>query len=595
MSFRRTGRLAAMFLSTLLWMACGQVYRPVVIPCSQGGVPGCPPEPAPAPASFHAVFGISANVPNYPGGVMQIDVSGDSIIAETPTSDLSAPNLGENPTHAAILPNQSRLFVAGAGSVQGGVDVVSSVAPAFQSTIGTGFGTLSTINLPAQTSSIASISESGNLVTATLSAPLNNVTVGYTIVIANVSIPGCAAPACNPNAYNGAFTLLSNNGNTITYSNPNLNLAAASGGSAAFPPQPVFLSTAQSSAMYVANYNANSVFAINATTNTVSNTAPVGAHPVSLAETPNGIKLYVANQGDNTVSSLNVQNLSANTITGFSGVAPVWVVARGDSQKVYVLTQGNTQVEGQLVTIDTATDTVTSSLPVGAGANFIFFDPHLNRIYVTNPTATSAANPLGSMVYVFSDTGGANDTPLQLAAISFNPLSVPCPTGCSPTSVTALADGSRFYVASYQITSPCPDSNVAVSPCVIPGLTVFDANSLAVKYPSAPTLTLLTWPPFATNQYAVAPISTCAPAASYSPSTTRFRVFATAAADSSHVYVSMCDAGAIADVSAIDSNTNNTGGSGIPADTLITDLPAAFSGGTTGSANQNPIFMVTGQ
>jgi hypothetical protein len=199
------------------------------------------------------------------------------------------------------------------------------------------------------------------------------------------------------------------------------------------------------------------------------------------------------------------------------------------------------------------------------------------------------------MVYVFSDTGGANDTPLQLAAISFNPLSIPCPAGCSPTSVTALADGSRFYVASYQITSPCPDSNVTASPCIIPSLTVFDATSLALRYPSAPTLTLLTWPPFATNQYAVPPISTCAPAASYSPSATRFRVFTTAAADSSHVYVSMCDAGAIADISATDSNTNNTGGTGIPADTLITDLPAAFSGGTTGSANQNPIFMVTGQ
>ncbi len=94
------------------------------------------------------------------------------------------------------------------------------------------------------------------------------------------------------------------------------------------------------------------------------------------------------------------------------------------------------------MTIDTATDTVSSSLPVGAGANFIFFDPYLNRIYVTNP--------LNSVVYVFSDTGGPNDTPIQLAALSFAAGSAPCPTGCMPTSVTALPDGSRFYVASYQ-------------------------------------------------------------------------------------------------------------------------------------------------
>ena len=134
MSLRRAGRLAAMVLPSLLWMACGQVYRPVVIPCSQGGVPGCPPEPAPTPASFHAVFGISTNVPNFPGGAMQIDVSGDSILAETPTSVQGAPNLGVNPTHAAVLPNNSKLFIASAGSVQGGVDIVSSLTPALQST-----------------------------------------------------------------------------------------------------------------------------------------------------------------------------------------------------------------------------------------------------------------------------------------------------------------------------------------------------------------------------------------------------------------------------------------------------------------------------
>jgi YVTN family beta-propeller protein len=599
MSVRRAGRLAAMVLPILLWMACGQVYRPVVIPCSSGGVPGCPAEPAPAPASFHAVFGISTNVPNNPGGALQIDVAGDSIIAETPTSDQSAPNLGVNPTHAAVLFNNSRLLIASAGSVQGGVDVVSSIAPAFQSTTATGFSPPNTINLPAQTSSITAISEAGNLVTATLSAPLNNVPVGYTIVIANVVIPNCSLnsqPPCNPNAYNGAFTVVSNNGTTITYSNPNANLASASGGSATFPPQPVFLNSTQNNAMYVANYNTNSVSVINTNQNVVSNSAPVGAHPVSLAETPNGLKLYVANQGDNTVSSLNVQNLSPNVVTVPAGVTltnPVWMVSRGDNQKVYVLTQGNTQVAGQLATIDTATDTVTSSLPVGAGANFMLLDSHLNRLYVTNPAT--------GMVYVFSDTGGANDTPMQLAVISFTSGSAPCPTGCSPTSVTALPDGSRFYVASYQTAAACPDPFVgSSSACVISGLTVFDANSLALKYPSAPTLTLLTYPPFAADlatsqfQYAVPPVSSCVSPvlpAVYTPGATRFRVFTTASVDGSHVYVSMCDAGAIADINTTDSNTNNTGGGSAPADALVTDLPAAY--GVCAQTSCNSVASIT--
>jgi len=437
---------------------------------------------------------------------MQIDVGGDTIIAETPTSQPNLPNLGDIPTHAAVSPGAARVFVASAGSlVSGGLDVVSSFTPASQSRVATGFGTLSNIVLP-----------SGSL--------------------------------------------------------------------------PVFLNTTENTFVYVANFGTNSVSTINTFQNAVINTAPVGTNPVSLAEAsiPSGNKLYVANQGDSTVSSLNAVDLSQNVVTGFTGVTPVWVVARADGQKVYVLTQG----DGQLVTIDTATDTVTSSLSVGAGANVIFYDPNLNRLYVTNPVT--------SMVYVFSDIGGDNDTPTLLKTISMaNGANSACPSGCTPTSVTALPDGSRFYVSSYRIASACPDTLAGTTgSCVIPGLTVFDANNFALEYPSAPTLTLLTDPPFSANlntnqyQYAVPPVSSCASPTLYTPGATRFRVFTVSAIDSSHVYVSMCDAGAIAVINTSGSNTNNPIG-GTPADTVITDLPAATQ--PSGELPQNPIFLLMGQ
>jgi len=270
------------------------------------------------------------------------------------------------------------------------------------------------------------------------------------------------------------------------------------------------------------------------------------------------------------------------------GSEPVWVVARADSQRVYLLTQGS----GQLVTIDTATDTVLpGTLSVGAGANFIFYDPHLNRLYVTNPVTAT--------VYVFSATGGANDTPSQLSAFSMNGTNAPCPAGCSPASVAALLDGSRFYVASYASYQPpatCPDANV-VGACVVPQLTVFDAQSLTVKIPAVP---LLSRPQFAKSQFAVPPVATCVTSIPYTPGATRFRVFTTAAADSSRVYVSMCDAGAIAVINTTDSNNNNPGG-GTPPDSLVLDLPAPFAVCTGTSCNggqappQNPLFLVTGQ
>ena len=561
MRLRRLGQLVVALACTVVCLSCGQVYRPVVIPITI-----TPPNPS----NFHEVFAINANVPFNPGTGMQVDVSGDT--------NAGVINIGLNPTHAAILPNNSRVFVASAGSVVGQSDIVTSFIPAFNAGIATGLGAGITISLPGQTSGISAISESGNLVTATLNAPLNNLGLGDVIVIAGAGIAG----------YNGTFAVLPISGTTIQYVDPVSGLAPSLGGTASLPAQPVFLASAQNDAMYVANYNSSSVAVINTSLNAVTNSALVGQHPVALAETPNGNKLYVANQGSNAVSSLNTVDMSQNTVTGIVGITPVWLVSRSDSQKVYVLTQG----DGQLVTIDTATDTVVGNLPVGAGANFIFYDPHLNRLYVTNPST--------SMVYVFSATGGANDTPIQLSAISMtagpNP---PCPSGCTPSSVTALGDGSRFYVASYEMAISCPDPVIgSSSACVIPRLTVFDANSFAVKT----TLTLLSSPPFASNpssnqfQYAVPPVASCAPAALYAPGTTRFRVFTTASVDSSRVYVSMCDAGSIAIVTT---TTSSISPGGNTPDTLVRDLAAPFSAGSSSTGGepppQSPVFLLTGQ
>jgi len=478
----RVGQTGAALFLLLLWMACGQTYRPVVIPLITT---------PPASSNFHTVFALTANLLGNPGAGMQIDVSGDTDVGEAAVSV---------PIHAAISPGGSRLFVASAGSLAaGGTDTVEFLFPS--SFIGGVLSVTNTVSLP-----------SGSL--------------------------------------------------------------------------PDFVATTENSLMYAANFGTNSVVQINTSSGQVVNSTAVGSNPVAMAETPTTTaalpKLYVANQGGNSVTSLNTADLSHNTVSGFAGIAPVWVAARSDGQKVYVLTQG----DGQLVTIDTPTDTVSSSLPVGAGANFMFYDPHLNRLYVTNPVTAT--------VYVFSATGGAGDTPTQLLAFPMGGLNAPCPAGCSPTSVTALADGSRFYVASYQAAT-CPGSNVAGS-CVIPQLTVFDAQSLTVKIPA---VTLLSSPPFATSPNAVAAVTSCQTITPYTPGTTRFRVFTASSADSTRVYVSMCDAGSIAVVNTTDSNTNNPGNSEIP-DTLVLDLPAPFAvctGNSCGGTQplQTPLFLVTGQ
>lgn len=511
MSLRRVGGLAAIALATMLWMSCGEVYRPVVLPIN--------PTP-PDPQNFHAVFGVSTNAPSNPGTALQIDVSGDS--------NIGTANMGENPTHAAVLPTNSRVFVASAGSLSpGDSDLVTSFTPALATSIATGLGT------------------------------------------------------------------------PIIFTYPNFGPIDPTSGAPQWSCSylPDFVTTTQTTSVYVANYgvdnaasclpnlaSTDSVSSLNVTSNTIANISylPAGSHPVALAETPNALNLYVVNQGNSTVTNLSPTDLST-IATIVVGATPVWAVSRSDSQRVYVLTQG----AGTLVPIDVASNTILPSLTnlsVGAGANFVLYDKNLNRLYVTNPVT--------STVFVYSTTGGTdlsgtpNDTPLLLNTISMTTGSnPPCPAGCSPVSVAALADGSRFYVASYASESACSDANVGTTvPCIIPMLTIFDALSMTPKAPTStlltgPSMSLLTPPNFASTQYGVPPVASCPPAATYAPGTTRFRMFTTASSDSSHVYVSICDAGTIADIRT---NTIPIGAGANYPDQLITDIVAP-AGACTGT------------
>ncbi|HLV88003.1 MAG TPA: YncE family protein [Candidatus Sulfotelmatobacter sp.] len=489
MSFRRTCRLVALAAATLLCISCGQVYRPVVIPVSTT---------PPYPAGFHEVFGISNNIPFNQGTAMQIDVSGDT--------NIGVANMGVNPTHAGILPNNTRVFVASSGSLSSGeADAVMAFTPAGDTTVASGLGNPVTISLPY-----------GSL--------------------------------------------------------------------------PVFVTTTQTSAVYVANFGTNSVSALSTSTNAVTMTESVGSQPIALAETPNALNLYVLNQGDNTLTDLSPVDLSTLATIPI-GNTPVWAVSRADSQRLYVLTQG----DGLLHTLRTDTNAIVGSQSVGVGANFILYDSNRSRLYVTSPATSS--------FYVFDVTTDP-PTPIMPAGSASPAIGLPLPSPCgggitcsgvTPVSVSALPDGSRFYVASYVTASPCPDPNVGnltpTDSCMIPQLTVFQAASLTVKpMPSSssllsPSLSLLSSPQFGATQYAVRQVSTCVPAPSYSPSSTRFRMFTTAAADSSHVYVSLCDAGMVADVAATTS-TVTTGGSNTP-DTLAADIPTPFAA-CTGSSCPTP-------
>ena len=314
----------------------------------------------------------------------------------------------------------------------------------------------------------------------------------------------------------------------------------------------MFVQSAENANMYTANYGNNTVSQINATSDAVVGTITVGALPVALAEIPNGQKLYVANQGSGTVSSVNITGFNVGTTIPV-GPTPVWAVARSDSARVYVLDNNGTIYE-----INTLTDTATAvPTSMGAGANYMALDPHIQRLYVTNPSS--------GKVGIFDVSATVN----QLAVIDLGQgANAPCPGGCSPVSVTGIGDGSRAYVVSYQLAS------CGGSPCVSTQVEVIDTGTNTVSK----VIPITTVPVDMTNPADCGPATGPPATAPWTPGTARFRAFTVSSGGGStsnfKVYVSQCDAGSIA---VIDTSAVSTGSNPHPADVFTASLTAPLS------------------
>jgi YVTN family beta-propeller protein len=297
---------------------------------------------------------------------------------------------------------------------------------------------------------------------------------------------------------------------------------------------PVFLASTETSEVYVANFVSNTVSAISTNSSVVTNNITVGTGPVALAETPDQNKVYVANEGSNgsggSVTAINTQDktvVSNPPLASFGWVSPVWIVARSDSQRVYVLDAGS----GLVVAIDAFLDSVVSSVSVGVGANYMVYDPNLDRIYVVNPVANT----------------------VTLLDASTDTLPATVITVANPKSVAALPDGTRFYVSSGTVSGGKVTSTV----------TVINTADFTVK----------TTIPIA-SVAAVCTVKTWA------------ELSIAAAGDSSRVYVANCDAG---NTAIIQTSTDTVL---VEMTAPFSAQPPPTPGGTP--PPQNPVFVLAG-
>jgi YVTN family beta-propeller protein len=320
---------------------------------------------------------------------------------------------------------------------------------------------------------------------------------------------------------------------------------------------PVFLHSVESGSVYAADFGSNDVAVINATTNVVTSFIPVGPNPNLLAETQDARKLYSLNSGNHTITSINPVNRTVNATFAVPGAGSAsWIATSMDSAQLFVLDS----TTGNIVALDTMTDTVasTTSASAGAGANFMLLDRHLNRLYVTNPVSNTLS------IFDASVSNASTATPPAL----LKSIPLPAPPSSGPTApimmVSALNDGTKVYVASYQASSTAMTAEVSV---------IRTSDNTVIGQPiTVANVDLTTVPAGA--------LANCAAA--------RFRTSIASSVDSSRVYVSVCDAG----TTTILNTTGNT--LVFPMNSPVSAYPAQTPPTPPAPPPKNPVMVVAG-
>jgi hypothetical protein len=186
--------------------------------------------------------------------------------------------------------------------------------------------------------------------------------------------------------------------------------------------------------------NDNAVGAVSTNTALVTQIR-VGSNPVAIAVTPDKNKLYVANKGTNPVNCVNCSVSCINTLGQSQRNAPltlsfppIWLAARSDSQRVFVL-----ESNGTLAVLDTTStagpDSVIETGISVPGALSMLYDGHLNRLYIPGGTQLAVVDVSPSV-------------PQLLKSVTIPKIPGVPPVDAFAVGVAALPDGSRAYVAS---------------------------------------------------------------------------------------------------------------------------------------------------
>ena len=308
-------------------------------------------------------FGQNAYVDNFQDGTVSvIDTTDNLVVATIP--------VGANPNGVAIAPDGSTVYVADRGfNVVAIIDAASNTVSA---------------TLPVNSSPVSlAITSDGNtlLVTSkdaeTVSA-INTATnsVGWTVGVSglgygDVVVTPDGSKAYTANFFAGTVSAINIATHaiiaTISGFNGPLGLAVSPDGGT----------------IYVVNLNSNTVSIVDTGSNTVIGTVPVGSSPVEAAVAPDGSRVFVTNAAASpTDPGLSVIDRTTNTVTSIGGFgSPAGIALTRDGSTAYV---GN-DLSNTVSVLDTATNTIIATIPVGIGPAAIRVSPVPLRSFVGTP------------------------------------------------------------------------------------------------------------------------------------------------------------------------------------------------------------------
>jgi YVTN family beta-propeller protein len=389
----RWARVLGATILCLLYLSCGDQFRPVAIPITP---------PPPDPESSHFVVVLSDNGPQNPGASSRLDVSGDT--------NVGVVQLGLGPAHAALLPGGNRIYV-----VNRLEDSVSSYAP-------TTVTPVSTTSLPAGSSPVfvhttesgtVYVANSGSDTVAAISTATNAalsplIRVGshpvalaetpdqkklYAVnqgdgTVSSISVVDRSVSPPIATGANPVWAVARSDSARVYVLNSGSGTVSAIDTASDQPIGSVMVGAGANymvydsglSRLYITNPVANTVTAVNVSLDppAVLYSLPVAASPVSVAALPDGSRVYVASvsvAGGTATSEVTVVNASdgsvrtvipLNTVPAACGVATfeLFIAASADSSKIYV---GNCDARNTSI-IQTSSETKVLDLPAPLSA-----------------------------------------------------------------------------------------------------------------------------------------------------------------------------------------------------------------------------------